>query len=513
MRAPTVLTRWLSTQTIFVVLLFTGIFTLSVRAITDPDVWWHLKTGQLVFECHAIPHTDPFSFTRHGQPWTTHEWLAELLMYGVYRISGWGGLILLFSLLTTAGFVFLYLRCAGRPYVAGLILLWGAFASRPTWGVRPQTISVLLASVVLWLLERSERNPRRLWWIVPLIMLWANLHAGYILGIVLMAVFLIGGWLDRWLGFDSGNRAVGQTLARVFRLSLVVVAVNPNGLRLYAYPFETFASQAMQSQIAEWFSPNFHRGEYGPFLLMLLGTFVVASLAPSVFWPRQILLLCAGLFAALHSVRYIPIFVLVAVPPVATGVRKHLGDRAAPSADRSPVPSVGRVVFHLAILALVGALAWSQAALVIRGQPAAERREFPSAAASFMLEHRPGGPIFNYYNWGGYLIWRLSPEYPVFIDGRADLYGDMFLKEFSDAYTLTGDWKTPLEQWGIRTVVIPLNCPLAVGLQASLGWKLLYRDEQALVLTKEAGEGLRAGMPEDHPGLPPTFFLLEYATN
>src|SRR5262249_39222420 len=151
---------------------------------------------------------------------------------------------LLFSLLTTAGFVFLYLRCAGRPYVAGLILLWGAFASRPTWGVRPQTISVLLASVVLWLLERSERNPRRLWWIVPLIMLWGNLHAGYILGIVLVAVFLIGGWLDRWLGFDSGNRAVGQTLARVFRLSLVVVAVNPNGLRLYAYPFETFASQA-----------------------------------------------------------------------------------------------------------------------------------------------------------------------------------------------------------------------------------------------------------------------------
>jgi hypothetical protein len=481
------LTKLVGTQAAFVVLLFAGIFTLAVRDVTDPDVWWHLKTGQLIFATHAIPHTDPFSFTRNGQPWITHEWLAELLMYGVYRVSGWACLIVLFGLLTTAGFVFVFLRCAGRPYVAGLIVLWGAFACRPTWGVRPQTISVLLASVVLWLLEQPEQNPRRLWWIVPLTLVWANLHAGYVLGIVLMVLFLVGGWLERLFGFASGNASEGRTLARVLVVSVLVVALNPNGLRLYSYPFKTFISEAMQSQIAEWFSPNFHRGEYGPFLLMVLGILVVTSLAPSAFRPRQILLLCAGLFAALHAVRNIPIFVLVAAPPMAEGVRKLLGDRTARVVDQSLAPSAGRVLFHLAILALVGILAWLQTTAVIRRQSAIESREFPSAAASFLLQRRPAGPVFNYYDWGGYLIWRLSPEYRVFVDGRADLYGDRFLKEFSAAYTLTGDWKAPFEQWAIRTVVIPVSSPLAAGLQASGGWIVLFRDERSIVLSKASG--------------------------
>jgi hypothetical protein len=482
------------------VLLFVGIFTLSVRDVTDPDVWWHLKTGQLIFESHTVPRSDPFSFTRQGQPWTTHEWLAELLMFGVYRMGGWGALIVLFSLLTTAAFLFLFLRCAGRPYMAGLIVLWGAFACRPTWGVRPQTISVLLASILLWLLDRPEQNSRRLWWIVPLTLFWANLHAGYVLGIVLMVLFLVGGWLDRLLGFELGSAAEGRTLARVLVVSVLVVALNPNGLRLYSYPFETFTAKAMQSQIAEWFSPNFHRGEYAPFLLMLLGIFAVTSLAPSAFRPRQILLVCAGLFAALHSVRNIPVFVLVAAPPMAAGITRLLRDRAAPVADRSLVPSAGRVLFHVAILGLVGIFAWSQTMGVIRRQPATESREFPSAAVSFLLKHRLSGPLFNHYDWGGYLIWRLSPEYRVFVDGRADLYGDKFLKEFSGAYSLTGDWKAPFEQWAIRTVVIPVSCPLAAGLQAS-GWTVLFRDERSIVLGKAPGIYLKEAPSTAEPSL------------
>jgi hypothetical protein len=118
-------------------------------------------------------------------------------------------------------------------------------------------------------------------------------------------------------------------------------------------------------------------------------------------------------------------------------------------------------------------------------QSETEAHKLPAAAVSFIAAQRPPAPILNHYNWGGYFIWKLYPEYQVFIDGRADLYGDAFMDDLATTYYLRGDsWRNPFEKWGIRTVVLPPDAPLVTALAAQHDWKTVYADSQAVVLTK-----------------------------
>src|SRR5579863_2721198 len=210
---------------VFVIILALGLFTMAARNVTDPDVWWHLRTGQLIIQNRAIFHTDPYSFTQFGQPWVDHEWLSQVLIFDLYRLAGWGGLIVGFGAVTATGFLVVFFRCPGRPYVAGVITLLGAFASAPSWGVRPQMFTLLLASVLLFILERSYQRPNLLWWTPLLMLLWVNLHAGYALGIALMALFLVGDALDLVFGFAAfESRNASQSAARFRTLGLAIAA-------------------------------------------------------------------------------------------------------------------------------------------------------------------------------------------------------------------------------------------------------------------------------------------------
>jgi hypothetical protein len=137
----------MSTSRLFTTILLIAIFTMTVREISDPDFWWHLRAGQYMVENATIPHTDPFSFTAQGQEWITHEWLSEVFMFGIYRVGGFALLTILFSGIITLAFVLTYARSEGRPYLAGFALLLGALATAPTWGVRPQMLSLHWMSV------------------------------------------------------------------------------------------------------------------------------------------------------------------------------------------------------------------------------------------------------------------------------------------------------------------------------------------------------------------------------
>jgi hypothetical protein len=479
----------LEPKRLFVGILFLGIFTLAARNIADPDFWWHLRTGQYIVETKSIPHADPFSFTRLDHPWIAHEWLSEVLIYSVYRVGSWGGLIVVFAGFTSAPFYVLFLRCAGRPYVAGLLVLWAAFACRPTWGVRPQTLSLVLASILLWILERPQRTLRRLWWIVPLTLLWANLHAGYALGIVLMVLFLMGGWLDGVFGFAPREETRLQTrfLLLTLLLSLSVVVFNPNGWRLYGYPLATLHSAAMQNDIAEWFSPDFHRAEFLPVLAMLIATLVFPLLTAQRTRPRSILLVCASAYATLQSVRLIPIFALIATPLLADHAVAFMQARSwnFRSSDQTH-HRMSKLAFNAAIAVVLIVSVCVQVRRVVLSQPDSEAATFPAAAVSFLREHRPPGPLFNDYNWGGYLIWKLYPADRVFIDGRADLYGDEFMDQYSATYNLTGDWQRTLNRWQIASVMVPSQSALATALPATGSWKPVFRDPLAVVLARVA---------------------------
>jgi hypothetical protein len=473
----------LSTTRVFLAALFLGLFAMAARNVTDPDVWWHLKTGQYIAEHKSVPHTDPFSYTRTGEPWVTHEWLTELLLYELERTTGWAGLIVTFAAVLSGAFFLLYLRCGRAPYVAGVATLCAAWATIPVWGVRPQVLSLLLTSLSLLILERSEHTPKLLWWTLPLTLLWVNLHAGFALGLALSALFLSGEWIEHALGYSTQSASRLRTAALILLLDLLIVPLNPNGLRMFSYPIEVLRSPAMQNYIAEWASPNFHHPEYWPFLVIVLATFATLSwsrrqLRTSEVRLRDLLLLVVGVYAALCSIRLMPLFVLIAVPLVSA----RLGNWPRSNSHPRSAP-VARALLNVAILLAMAGFAALHIAQVIQSQPQAEMQRFPARAVAFLQTRSSSGRIFNHYDWGGYLIWRLYPSTPVFIDGRADLYGQQLLDQFANTYQLKGTWQQPLRQWSIDTVLVPPDSALATGLRSSPDWTVSYEDSQAIILT------------------------------
>ncbi len=480
------MTSWLETRRVFVILVAIGLFAMAARNVTDPDVWWHLRTGQVITETRAFVHTDPFSFTRHGQPWINHEWLSDVLLYNFYGAMGWSGLIVLFGAITSLTLMLVFVRSPGKPYFAALALVSGAYASAPSWGVRPHTISLLLASIFLLVLERSEERLQLLWWTVPLTVLWVNLHAEYALGIALLTLFLMGEMLDVAFGVREWTRMAPhlRSLALALVGCLAVVPINPNGLRMFIYPFETLRSAAMQKYIAEWASPNFHDPKYLPLATLLLGILFFLSVSPIRIRARDSLLLVAFAAGGLRSVRHISSFVLVAVP-ILSGLAQGWWHEKVRKPNALSPRSGRRLAMNATVLAAFLVFAMVRVHTVIARQPATEAKNFPAGAAAYLAAQRPRGPIFNHYNFGGYFIWRLYPQYRVFIDGRADLYGDDFLHDFARTYYVTDpDWERTFREWKIETVVLPPDAPVVTGLKLSHSWNEVYRDEQAIILTQ-----------------------------
>jgi len=465
-----------------------GLFLLAARPVTDPDVWWHLRTGQLDIQNHRLFHADPYSFTRAGQPWIDHEWLSEILIFALYKAAGWGGLILGFAALIAGTFLLVFVRCSGQPYVAGAITVWGAIASVPSFGVRPQMLTLLLACIFLFVLERSYERPRLIWWLLPLMLLWVNLHAGYAVGLGLIAVFLLGDLLDRALGSLVPQQSPGRVRYLILAglACAAMIPLNPYGFSIYRYPIETLRSRAMLAYIGEWASPDFHEAKYIAALLLMLAVILLPALSSRRLRAREMLLLAVTLYAALRSVRHIPIFVLVAVPSLTSLIQGVLqkGDEP-PSLKRPMRPASVKLAFNITLLAAFLLFAGFRIHYVIRHQPEAVAKDFPTAALQFMATARLPAPVMNHYNWGGYFIWKLYPEYKVYIDGRADVYGDSFLDQFASAYYVRGQsWQTGLQKWGVQTVVLPPDAPVITALSIEPGWQRVFSDSEAVVLTR-----------------------------
>jgi hypothetical protein len=473
----------------FVIVLFMGLFAMATRNVLDPDVWWHLKTGEWIVQHWAIPHTDPFSYTRSGQPWTVHEWLCQVGMYGLFRWAGYGGLIVVFAAIISAAFIPVYLRCSTNTFASAAVTLWGALATEVVWGVRPQILSFFLLSLWLLLLERAEENAKLLWWTLPLTLLWVNLHGSVILGPFFIGLFIAGQILEMLL--SSSPRVPNPNLrwlGLALLANLAIIPLNPNGASILWYPTQTLH---VQRYISEWASPNFHGIDYGAFLLLILATFSVLGFSRRQVRPRDVILLLATLIVALSSVRMIPLFVLIAVPIVA----RPLGDwLAADKASVSPHRSQPAILNAVLLLAMV-VFAAVHAFQVIGRQRFEEATHFPTAAADYLRQHPPAGNIFNHYDWGAYLIFKLYPQILVFTDGRTEVYGEGMMQQFLHTYYLQDGWQRPLLQWKVTTVIVPPACALASALRESSDWSLSYEDSMAAIFSRP----FNSNTLESHP--------------
>ena len=461
------------------IVLFSMVFVLAVRQSVsiDPDLWWHLKAGQQMIDTRSIPHTDDYSFTKQGSEWVAHEWLSEVIMDGIYRVLGLTGLVTIFSLIIVIALWLTYRRCEGRPYAASIAIVLGAAASSPLFGVRPQMLTLLLASIYILLLEKPDT--RRIWWLVPLMLLWVNLHAGFALGLALIGLYIVRTVLD-------GEWNQIRPLLIVLIVCTAVVPLNPNGFRMFSYPYETLTSPSMAAFIQEWASPDFHKTTYLPLALLLLSTFAAMALSPTRPRLGEIFLVLITALGALRSVRHIPIFSLFAVPVLAKhlwAIAKDCGwDKLLTGAEARPTGL--KLLINVILLLAPVALAVTRVSHFASHQRNYETLRNPVAAVEFLKSQRLPGPIYNRYGWGGYLIYQLYPEYRVYIDGRADVYGDAFFTEAMQVYDGVGNWKEPLDRYGIQTVIIDTNVALSTALRNDNEWSTVYEDDQAVIFRR-----------------------------
>jgi hypothetical protein len=483
----------MTTPRLFTAILFLALFAMTVREISDPDFWWHLRAGQYMMETATIPRTDPFSFTAQGKEWVTHEWLSEVFMYALYRVGGFALLTILFSAIITGAFALTYARSEGKPYLAGFALLLGALATAPTWGVRPQMLTLLLMSAFLFLLDRFVKTRENKFLIpLPFLMLvWVNLHSGFAIGLVVIGAYLFAAVVEG-IVFLCYARAETKTtepavspralrsLLLILACSFLAVLVNPNGARMFIYPFETLTSAAMQRYIQEWFSPNFQQTEWLPFALLLVSLIATTLLARARVPRAHILLLFALGFLALRSARNIPLFALVAIPVLSAQLAAWIPLRAANKAT----PRTMQII-NTAIVVIVALVAFVRVGSVLVNQSNVEREKFPAAAVEWIQKNRPAPNIYNSYGWGGYLIWRLYPDYLVYIDGRADVHGDAFIENFLEIYRAQQGWQDELTKRDVRFVLIEPDAPLAQELANDSDWSQVFSDEQSISYEKK----------------------------
>ncbi|MDX1402279.1 MAG: hypothetical protein R3245_10180, partial [Kiloniellales bacterium] len=224
----------MTTRRLFEIILLLALFTIAVRETVDPDMWWHLRTGQVIVE-DGLPRQDIYSFTSPDNTWVTHEWLSEVVMWLVFNQAQFTGLIILFAILTALAYWLVYLRSQGRPYLAAFVVLTAALASAPFWGVRPQVFNILLTALFVYLVEgyRDGRVGRRTLWLLPLLtLIWANLHSGYLYGIALLVAYITGEGLQRLI---SPHRSRLLEIREIRHLGVITLlcflaaALNPNG--------------------------------------------------------------------------------------------------------------------------------------------------------------------------------------------------------------------------------------------------------------------------------------------
>lgn len=465
-----------------------AVFIVAVIPRADTDFWWHLKVGQYIATHHVVPSRDFMSYTFYGHPWTDHEWLAELMLYGLYVLGGLWAQIVVYAIIITAAFALVYLRMLrlGTNRVLALFVLTAAFfASTASWGVRIQMLSLFFISLYMFLLDSFHRTRDRRYLIgLPLLMLvWTNLHGEFVLGILLIGITVVGEILNRITHQDGALevddlKALAITLVAAFAVTII----NPNGVRQLLYPLAFILPNAYTNQIQESASPNFHMPVIMVFeVLVLLLIVTIFIRRPKLNWT-QLLLIIAFTHLAFSQVRSVPTWCVVVAPFLAVYLQGSMLPRRGRQMQGKIVPFLN-LTFLILVFAVYGTLA--SRFVNAKALAAAQRGSFPIDAVRYMKTHKLPPHVYCSYSWGGYVLWNLFPQYRDFMDSRADtLFSARMLHAYDAIYAASPNWKSMLRTYHVQDVLVEPAAPIAQVLALSSGWHRVYHDSSAVLYTR-----------------------------
>ena len=529
--------RWLvpsAADLFFVAMLGTLVLTgLSVRLLGDAGIGWHIRTGQMILATHAVPRVDPFS-TLSGHPWFAWEWLYEVIVGWLEKTAGLNGVVVFTALIIAAVFSWtfrLLLRRGTNILMALILVLLAASASMIHFLARPHVLSWLFTVAWFWVLECTERNstdphldssnysaqqasPKRLLWLLPaLMLLWVNVHGGFLVGIILLAIYgLSAAW--QWLALKEDRfehalqkieaRRRVRALAFTGILTVAATLVNPYGYKLHVHIYRYVSNRFLMDHIDEFQSPNFHYVAQKCFAGLLLLTLVALVLKKREVSASRGFVLLFAVYSGLYASRNIPVaslLLILVIGPWLSEAMDRLQQRWSARKQRvSSTPLLQRMqrtefelrghVWPIATILLACWIAAHDGKLgavpLIDAQFSAKR--FPVAAVDYLEKQHVTGPIASTDYWGGYLIYRLYPRVRVVVDDRHDFYGEEFLKVYLKMVHVEPGWDDFLQQHPAQYALVPKDSALANILYETSSWRAIYNDDVGVVFVRRSAD-------------------------
>jgi len=476
--------RWL--HSLIVVLTALLLISWFSRATGDNDAWWQLKTGQYIWQNHRLPVPDPFAFTTYiGKPAyagefrtrdfnLTHSWLSQVFFYGAYAAGGFAGLVLFRAALLTlfCGITGLVAWHRSRNFflAVGAAIATGTIAEKFA-ADRPFVVTAVFVAATLAILEYR----RWLWALPPVFLVWANCHAAFFLGWVVVGAYCAESLYLRWRGKPIAGE---RRLWMVAVASILASGLNPNLFNAIPVTI-AYRQSLLQRSLWEWQ----HTALWPPeaFGIVLATATVTLLRAGRSVRPVDWILFCLFAAAAVYIVRNVILMALIG--PILI---------AAYFPWKVALPRAGEWLAAGAILAGTSVGVAQGSAFQLR----ANDWKFPSGAADFLLEHHVSAPMFNTYEDGGYLMWRLWPQERVFIDGRAlneSVFQD-FRRIAHNADATGGESaEALLEKYGIEVIVMGgfeylsgsvYYLPAALADPNQTEWRLAFQDAHGLVFMR-----------------------------
>jgi len=478
----------------------------TMLPMIDPDTWWHIRVGREILATGAVPSADTWSIAGNGRPWVSQDWASNVVMALLYLDERWGPTLvsLAYGLIAVAAVAVLWDAIGVRERSVSWVaragwLLAGLVLAAPVLGARVQAVDLLLAAAVLNVMWRYLDQPRS--WLlvaVPVISVaWVNLHAGFPLLFLIGGAVVVGELVDARLARPvtdpplSGRSVAG--LAGSLAVAAFALVLNPNGTAMYSYPFETLGLSALGSFVGEWQPARFDAPAG-----LLLALFIVAGVLPALLFGKRTLRTADGLvllglaFMATTAVRFLlvagPIgttICCVALAPVMSSTR--FGAAWGRIADRiGQTPSGIRGLLNGALL--IGVVVVGVVSIAVRigprGQSVAIGEAYPVGAVTWLVTERPGERIFNRYEWGGYLGLR-RPDELIFIDGRADVYGDAVIREYVETISVNDDPQAYFDRHRIDHVLYAPDTSLGAWLNDSAEWRVVYEGDVGSVWVRD----------------------------
>lgn len=464
--------------------------------LSDGDTGWHIRTGEWILNHRAFVWTDLFSFTKPGQEWFAWEWLSDVLLALAHRAAGLQGV-------TMAGMVVSALFCGAllrhmawrgvNIFIALPLALMGFGMATVHLLARPHLLTMLLMAVSVWMVQADLRRPRRwIWLLVPLAALWTNLHGGWLALISILGLTAAGRAVEAWLGqagWDSVKRYAALTAG-----CLAASLLNPYGWRLHRHMAEYLTAGWIKDVVMEFQSPEFRSENMLQFELVLLAACAAAGLAlrrKEVVGPLWV---AFWAHSSLQSGRHIPLFAAVALPLLADELQRLWRSWTAGAAKNS-VAAILQGLAEEAGAGLRRASVWSVIPFVLIAIgviPIPWRKDFPAERFPVQMVTRheallTSSRVFTEDQWADYLIYRFSPRFQAFFDGRSDFYGEKITRQYQRIVSAAHDSARLLDQHGIEVVLARPNWALAAVLKRTPGWEIVEDDKNAVLFRRTGG--------------------------